>query len=315
MSIRRTTLGRTGLDVSVMGLGGGGPSRLGTRTGRTIDESRSVVHAAVDAGINIFDTSESYGTETVLGAALKDFDRDEIVVCTKLHGGIEGRAKNLEEVEATLDKSLANLQTDYVDVYMMHAIGAKRYDAIAVPLFPSLQKMKEKGKIRAIGITECFNADRGHTMLQRALADDWYDVVMVGFNLLNPSARERVLAKASERNVGVLDMFAVRRALRDVAALTLYLQERIAAGELDDSARALLDVVQAGIDSGECATLGEMAYRYCLHEKGIDCVLSGTGSVEHLRENMATAQKGPLSSGLLGALEEITGGWDHLSAQ
>ena len=72
---------------------------------------------------------------------------------------------------------------------------------------------------------------------------------------LGEGARERVLAKASERNVGVLDMFAVRRALRDVAALTLYLQERIAAGELDDSARALLDVVQAGIDSGECATL------------------------------------------------------------
>jgi aryl-alcohol dehydrogenase-like predicted oxidoreductase len=303
------------MEVSVLGLGGGGPSKLGTRTGMTADESRAVVHAALDGGINIFDSSESYGTETLLGSALKDVRREDVIVCTKLHGGIDGRAKNLQEVEATLDQSLANLQTDYIDVYMMHAVGAIRYDAIAVPLFPSLQKMKEKGKIRAIGITECFNADRGHAMLQRALSDDWYDVIMVGFSLLNPSARDRVLRRAREQNVGVLDMFAVRRALRDVDALEAYLDRCIEAEELDDSARGLVQVVESCLDRGECATLSEMAYRYCLHEDGVGCVLSGTGSLDHLRENLATARKGPLSQRVLDELAATTGDWDHLSAQ
>lgn len=308
-------LGRTGLEVSVMGLGGGGPSRLGTRTGRTEEESRSVVHAALDGGINIFDTSESYGTEKIFGSVLGGQKREEVVICTKLHGGIHGRAKNLKEVEATLDRSLANLRTDYVDVYMMHAVGAKRYDAIAVPLYPSLLKMKEKGKVRFIGITECFNADRGHAMLRRAVVDDWYDVIMVGFNLLNSCADARVLRTAKERNIGVLDMFAVRRAMRNVESLARYLDARIEGNELDESARALVEVIKACIESGECATLSEIAYRYCLHADGIDCVLSGTGSIEHLRQNMAIAQKGPLSSHLLTRLKTITRGWDHLSAQ
>lgn len=313
--MRRTTLGRSGLEVSVMGLGGGGPSRLGTRTGRTEEQCRAIVRAALDGGINIFDSSESYGTEEIFGSVLKEVRREDVVVCTKLHGGVDGRAKNLEEVEATLDRSLAKLQTDYIDVYMMHAVGARRYDAIAVPLFPSLQKMKKKGKIRAIGITECFNADRGHAMLQRALADDWYDVIMVGFNLLNPSARKRVLGKAQEQNVGVLDMFAVRRALRDVSALSAYLVSHIDAGELDDSAHGLVETVEDCLASGECATLSELAYRYCLDEQGIDCVLSGTGSLDHLRANMATAGKPALSPRLVARLDAIAGDWDHLSAQ
>lgn len=128
--MQKKRLGRTGSDVSILGLGGGGPSRLGTRTGKKTAESQAIVRAALDSGINIFDSSEYYGTEAILGSVLRDLPREEIVICTKLQGAVDGRAKNLTEVEATLDQSLAKLQTDYIDVYMMHAVGAKRYDAI-----------------------------------------------------------------------------------------------------------------------------------------------------------------------------------------
>lgn len=313
--MRRVIFGRSGLEVSEMGLGGGGPSKLGTSTGKTVEESRSIVRTALDNGVNVFDTSESYGTESIIGSALKDVKRDEIIICTKLHGGVEGRAKNLIEVEATLDKSLANLKTDYIDVYMMHAVGAKRYDAIAVPLYPSLNKMKEKGKIRAIGITECFHADRGHAMLQRALKDDWYDVIMVGFNILNPSARDRVLRKAQRQNVGVFDMFAVRRALRDFDALKTYLESKIKENSIGSNAYKLIDVLKECISSGDCETISEIAYRYCLREKGIHCVLSGTGSINHLKENLKIVEKGPLSQEVCKKIEAITYDWDHLSGQ
>ncbi len=311
----KTTFGRTGIEVSKMGLGGGGPSRLGLRTNKTLTESQNVIRSAVDGGINTFDSSESYGTEELLGSVLKDMPREKIVVCTKFHGGIDGRAKNQVEVEATIDKSLKNLKTDYIDVYMLHAIGFKRYETIALQSIPSLLKMKEKGKIRSIGITEVFNSDRDHKMLKRALKDDFYDVIMVGFNILNSSARKDILKEAKAKNVGVFDMFAVRSALRNIAALKDYLERMIKEELLDRSSLALLDVVQNAIESGQCDSLADLAYRYCLHEEGISCVLSGTGSVEHLQENLKSTSKGPLNSQLLTAIDKITHSWDYLSAQ
>src|SRR4029079_18193914 len=78
-----TTLGNTGLRVSVAGLGTGGFSRLGLKTGKTEDESARLIHEAVDLGINFIDTAPSYGTEGVVGKALKTLPRDSVVIATK----------------------------------------------------------------------------------------------------------------------------------------------------------------------------------------------------------------------------------------
>jgi len=298
-----------------MGLGGGGPSRLGRSSKKPQAESEAVVRAALEGGVNIFDSSESYGTEPVMGAVLKDVPRDEVVICSKLHGSTKGHLKTPQEVEGSLDKSLANLKTDHLDVYMIHAVAPHRYDVVVPAILPTLLRMKEKGKIRFVGITEIFGGDRGHAMLPRALEDDHWDVVMVGFNILNSCARERVLSASRERGVGVFNMFAVRRALRDLATLDEYVRRHIDEGKLTDEALELADIVRGMIDSGECRTLPELAYRYCLHEPGITCVLSGTGSVEHLRENLRAAELPPLGADLRTRLEAITGGWDHLAAQ
>src|SRR6185436_3846496 len=78
-----TTLGRTGLRVSVAGLGTGGFSRLGLKTGKTEEESARLIHEAVGLGINFIDTAPAYGTEGVVGRALKTIPRDTVVVATK----------------------------------------------------------------------------------------------------------------------------------------------------------------------------------------------------------------------------------------
>src|ERR1700761_2365236 len=78
-----TTLGRTGLRVSVAGLGTGGFSRLGLKSGQTEDESARLIHEAYDLGINFIDTAANYGTEGVVGRALKTLPRDKVVVATK----------------------------------------------------------------------------------------------------------------------------------------------------------------------------------------------------------------------------------------
>ncbi len=78
-----TTLGRTGLRVSVAGLGTGGFSRLGLKTGLNEEQSARLIHEAVALGINFIDTAPSYGTEGVVGRALKTIPRDQVVVATK----------------------------------------------------------------------------------------------------------------------------------------------------------------------------------------------------------------------------------------
>ena len=96
-----------------------------------------------------------------------------------------------------------------------------------------MKRQQAAGKIRFLGITEQFGGDTGHAMLPRALADDHFDVIMVGFNLVNPSARERVFPLTRAHDVGTLIMFAVRRQLSDPAALREAVAGLIARGEVD----------------------------------------------------------------------------------
>src|ERR1700722_989977 len=78
-----TTLGRTGLRVSVAGLGCGGFSRLGLGTGKSRGEAEAIVRRALELGVILFDTAAAYGTEPVVGAAIKGEPRDRLVICTK----------------------------------------------------------------------------------------------------------------------------------------------------------------------------------------------------------------------------------------
>src|SRR6201986_3549034 len=78
-----TTLGKTGLRVSVTGLGAGGFSRMGLKSGKTEDEAARLIEEAYGLGINFIDTAPPYGTEGVVGKALKSIPRDQVVVATK----------------------------------------------------------------------------------------------------------------------------------------------------------------------------------------------------------------------------------------
>src|ERR1700754_2052713 len=84
MSMQYTTLGRTGLKVSVAGLGCGGSSKLGLGTGKSEVDAVKVVQRAMDLGVNLIDTARSYGTEGVVGQAIKGRKREELVVVTKV---------------------------------------------------------------------------------------------------------------------------------------------------------------------------------------------------------------------------------------
>ena len=182
-------LGRTGLRVSVMGLGAGGPSRLGRRDEvNSEDEAADILRRGLDAGINFIDTAEVYGTEEIVGQAIAGRARKSLVISTKK--SIRGDDFDPAQVRVGLEDSLKRLGCDYVDVYHLHGIQMARYDFCLNEILPVLEQLRQEGKFRFTGITEAFNSETDHQMLQRAVADGVWDVLMVGFNLLNQSARE-----------------------------------------------------------------------------------------------------------------------------
>ena len=83
MEMEYGTLGRTGLEVSVAGLGCGGNSKLGLASGRSEAQAVEIVRRALDLGVNFFDTAAAYGTEAVVGEGLRGVPRDRVVISTK----------------------------------------------------------------------------------------------------------------------------------------------------------------------------------------------------------------------------------------
>lgn len=313
-----TTLGRTGLEVSVAGLGCGGHSRLGQAYGNRENESVAVVAAALDAGVNFIDTAAAYRTEPIVGQALAG-RRERAIISSKT--GVQkrdpdsGEPRFMTSAEMTkrLEDSLTRLQTDYIDVYNMHGVLASELDHVEAELVPTLLALKQQGKIRFLGITERFVSDTSHVMLQRAIETHVWDVVMVGFNLLNPSARDCVLNRTRELNIGVQDMFAVRRALSDPAALAEEIRTAVAAGQIDPGAFDPADPLGKLVADSGARSLIELAYRFCRHEPGIHVVLTGTGRIGHLTDNLASINGAPLPEHTQSELARIFGRVDCIS--
>jgi L-galactose dehydrogenase len=309
-----TTLGRTGLCVSRLGLGGGGPSQLGQSTGVSADDSAAIIRLALDYGVNFIDTAEAYRTESLIGKAIRGVPRDKLVLSTKktTWGEYPITPANVRD---SLEASLKNLETDYVDIYNLHGVTADDYDYQMSEIFPTLQQLKTEGKIRFIGITEAFHSDSGHEMLQCALRDDIWDVIMVGINILNQSARERVLADAILKNIGVLVMFAVRLALSRPERLNQVLGELIARGQLDESEIDPNDPLGFVITEGGAASIPDAAYRFCRDEPGTHVILCGTGSIEHMRANLESMERPPLPEAVTNRLKFIFRKVDSVSGQ
>ncbi len=314
--LERRVLGRTGLEVTVMGFGAGGFSRAGLREG--VDHAAAMVAQAIDAGVNLVDTAEMYRTEAAVaqGIAQSSKAREDVVIATKVNYRVDGRIRTPEELELALKVRLGALDTDYIDVVQVHGVDPGDYERVRDELLPVLERQRRAGTLHWVGVTEGFRGDRGHAMLQQAIADDCWDVVMVGFNLLNQSARERVLAPARAANVGVMDMFAVRQALRDLETVTAHLRERASAGALPESVDVRAELATLERHVGETApTLPDLAYRFVLAEPGVSTVLVGTGNPDHLRDNLESFGRPPLSAAVLGELRGVLAGVDVLNGE
>jgi predicted aldo/keto reductase-like oxidoreductase len=193
------TLGRTGLRVSMIGLGGY-HSTLSKRQ----EDSTAIIHRALDLGINFFDNADCYhegGGEEQMGRALEGHRKD-IYLMTKVD---QRDAKgSLEQ----LDRTLRRLRTDYLDIWQFHAVGNMGdLDKIFGPggAMETAEQARKEGKIRFIGVT-------GHldpAVHLEAIKRYSFDTVQMPVNVVDPhfrSFRKTVVDEAVCRNVGVIAM-------------------------------------------------------------------------------------------------------------
>ncbi len=308
----KNVLGRTGLEVSVAGLGCGGHSRLGQRTGATEEESVQLVRQALDLGVTYIDTARAYGTEEIVGRAVAG-RRHEVVVSTKAHPGTRDGRPSAGDLRESLQLSLRRLRTDYIDVFHLHGVSESVYGYCVEELVPELERLREEGAVRFVALSERFADDPGLVMVRRALIDDCWDVVMVGFNLLNPSARTEVLGMTQAKNVGVEVMYAVRRALSQPDELRRVVQQLVEEGRIPADDLDAEDPLGFLVHEGGARSVVEAAYRFARHEPGCHVVLTGTGNPAHLEENVGSINGPPLPSDDIERLRQLFGHLDHLS--
>ncbi|MFG0249338.1 MAG: aldo/keto reductase [Phycisphaeraceae bacterium JB051] len=312
-----TTLGRTNLKVSIAGLGGGGHSRLGLRVGRSMDDALAVAQAAFDQGVNVFDTAKGYGTEPVIAKLLDTVPRDQIVISTKAGIGWMGPINcTPAEYEKTIDDRLTQLNTDYIDVMYIHGLHPDLVDDAVEMFVPVMQKARDAGKVRFIGVTEMFEHDFTHQMLQRALPYDCFDVVMLGFNILNQTARETVLPMIQKQNVGTMGMFAIRQALSNEERFKQTIKQLIDEGRIDpaliNTNNPLDFLMQTPSGGGGHADIVDACYRFCRDEPGMDIVLTGTSNTVHLAANLQSLNAPALPLEHRQRLIEMFENVDHL---
>lgn len=309
-------LGNTGLKVSILGLGCGGNSRLGLAYGLSESHAADIVRAALDMGITMVDTARVYGTEPAVGIALSDSRRDGVVVSSKSPYLDPSHALLSSEAFAeNIDASLRSLGLETIDIYFIHGLRPQYYTEARDRFLPVLQKAKRQGKIRFYGLTEAFETDTSHAVLQRAVRVDDWEMFMVGYNLLNPSGRERVLCHTAGKGIGTLGMFAVRRGLIDEALLRILLKRLEVEKSIEPGLAEAPDLMDTLALKGVCESFSEAAYRFCAYTPGMDCVLSGTSSAEHLRANLDATLRGPLPQSTLARLEKLFGRVDSISGQ
>jgi aryl-alcohol dehydrogenase-like predicted oxidoreductase len=311
--MQQVTLGRTGLRSSSACLGAGGHSRLGQSHGASHESWVALVKAAIDLGISMIDTAGKYGTEPIIAEAVKGI-RDQVIISTKAaivdQDEREGYGSGLKSAAAfteMVEEGLRNLKTDYIDIMHLHGVGAGQYDYCRDELIPAFIRLREAGKIRFFGITERFNIDFTHEMLRLAARDDVWDVIMAGYNFLNQTAVTEVLPLSRENGIGTMCMYAVRGGLADHRRAGELTAELLNCGEIDRDTFDADDPLGFLSENGRRIPITEAAYRFCRHTPGIDVVMTGTGSLEHLKQNIAPIEAPPLPVAVADRLRAMFG--------
>ena len=304
------TCGKSGIEISPMGIGCwsyGGGDYWGPQAQSDVN---AVVHAALDVGINFFDTAEGYNegrSEEALGAALKD-RRHEAIIGTKVSRPYP------DSIRENCEASLHRLQTDYVDIYMIHW----PHDEIAIEeSMAELTRLRTDGLVRAIGVSNF-----GVSQLTAALGTGTELVVnQLCYNLLSRAIEIELFPLCQEHNIGILgympllqglltgkykradEMLPVHsrfRHFRDDRPMAIHGEEG-AEKEVFETLEGIRKIAE-----DEQIPMSRLAIAWAMAKPGITCMLVGTRNVDELTENLRVIEWTP-SADVIERLDKLTG--------
>ena len=297
------TLGRTGLKVSLLSMGGLFVSKIaGTERRRAYDAT----HRALELGVNYVDTAPSYlDSEEVLGEALEGVPQPYII-STKLGGRPDPfNAQDKDALRFSLEESLRLLKRDAVDILMVHEPDRpgqwdwwSDWDRFYGPVTDVLQEFKEQGLIRFTGLggTTAYE-------MARIIATGAYDVVLTAFNysLLWREAGIAVIPEAKRQNMGIVIGSPLQQ-----GALSRRYDDGVNCGApwLSPPRRAQYKALYAHLDELGLP-LAEVCIRWVISNPDISTTLMGARSAEEVEANVAAVNAGPLPADVLARLQEI----------
>jgi aryl-alcohol dehydrogenase-like predicted oxidoreductase len=294
--LRKRTLGRTGLEVSVVGYGAMELRGNRPRNPRPIPTGQAalVLNSVLDAGINFIDTSIDYGdSERLIGEAISH-RRDEYFLASKAgcvwdeasSAAAQGSSQpgpfphdfSPAHIRAGLERSLSLLRTDHLDLLQLH-MSPSLATIKADQAVETLHALRDEGKIRFIGSSSTIPNIWDHLDL------DVFDAFQIPYSALERD-HEAAIAEAHGKHAGVIIRGGVAKGgPRPDRPRFKNVWEAWDAAELDE----LLEAGQSRV---------EFVLRFTLGNPGLSTIIVGTASVEHLRNNVAQALRGPLQAGV-----------------
>jgi len=301
--MEKRTLGRTGLEVSRLSLGGLFVSSIGT----DFKGARRAVRRAVELGVNYVDTAPGYSdSEQALGRVLPELDQT-LILSTNLGGRPQPfEPQSRDCLRASIDESLRLLQRDHIDLLMVHEPDRPgQYDwwtnwqQVEGPVLDLLTDLREEGVISYIGAGGTTAYEMAHL-----IRSGKFDVVLTAFNysLLWREAEIEVLPAAREQGMGVV----IGSPLQQGALAECFHEQVNDPGVywLSPSRRDQLKKLYELVDE-VAMPLPEMALRFVISNDDVHTVLMGPRSQAEVEQNAAAVEKGPLPADLLVRLDEI----------
>ena len=311
------SLGRTGLNVSRVGFGGGGIGQVWGATTR--DEAVRAVHRALDLGINYFDVAPAYGdgkAEEALGIALEGRS-EEVIIGTKVRVPADDLANAADNVQRSMETSLRLLKRDSVDILHVHnRFTENRGDTpnslsaedVMGPVLEAYQAVQQSGKTRFIGLSAM---DHQVPALNKIMDTGDWDTVLAYYNLLNQTAQlppppgvdlfdngQNILL-AKKHNMGVIGIRS-----HAAGALTAAVDRPVPSGNdllRQDIARA----AQLGfLLDGDIKTLSHAATVFCLMNEDIHTTVPGVKNQAETEEMAGCIDLTPFSAAQMTRLME-----------
>ena len=299
IQMKYRTLGKTGLKVSLLSLGSGGTRQLGQDSQMDQKNQTALVHKALSLGINLIDTTAQYGnSEAILGTALNGIKRDRYLLCTKWYCSDKpDPIKSPKLLIKSVETSLSKLNTDYIDIMMFHGPLANEYDRILDSCYPILNSLKEKGKIRFIGLSTRFKEDHAQLVAELAVKNnpELFDVIMLKYGILNQYAATTIMPLAIKHNIGIMNMAVIREKLPNKDLLEQLIKKwknegLISKDSLEDK-NPLDWLVKDDVDS-----IISAGYKFAADHPAISTVITGTADIKHLEYNVNALSKPVLKS-------------------